>query len=94
MYWKCVVFVLQNKSERERDRIERLNERDGLSPSSNRINRSSKPTSDNYVCTKMEEFGDKEGQQTLVKSVSNLNGLRGNLRKIGHWLQNGTIGYF
>ncbi|XP_036430642.1 AT-rich interactive domain-containing protein 4B isoform X3 [Colossoma macropomum] len=70
---------IKNKAERERDRIERLNERDNLSPSRNRINRSSKPNSGNDICPKMEECDDKGGQQTLVKSVeiaSNLNGLQ------------------
>ncbi|KAI4873417.1 hypothetical protein NFI96_016660, partial [Prochilodus magdalenae] len=69
---------IKNKAERERDRIERLNERDDLSPSINHSNRSSKPNSGNDVCPKMEECDDKVGQQTLVKSVeiaSDLNGL-------------------
>ncbi|XP_017578317.2 AT-rich interactive domain-containing protein 4B isoform X3 [Pygocentrus nattereri] len=69
---------IKNKAERERDRIERLNERDDLSPSRNRMSRSSKP-SGNDVCPKMEECDDKGGQQTLGKSVeiaSDLNGLQ------------------
>ncbi|XP_072533551.1 AT-rich interactive domain-containing protein 4B isoform X1 [Salminus brasiliensis] len=70
---------IKNKAERERDRIERLNERDDLSPSKNRINRSSKLNSGNDVCPKMEECDDKGVQQAPVKSAeiaSDLNGLQ------------------
>uniref|UniRef100_W5K820 AT-rich interaction domain 4B n=1 Tax=Astyanax mexicanus TaxID=7994 RepID=W5K820_ASTMX len=70
---------IKNKAERERERIERLNERDDLSPAKHRISRSSKLSSSNEVCPKTEECDDKEEQQTLVKSpetASDVNGLR------------------
>ncbi|XP_049337041.1 AT-rich interactive domain-containing protein 4B isoform X1 [Astyanax mexicanus] len=70
---------IKNKAEREREQIERLNERDDLSPAKHRISRSSKLSSSNEVCPKTEECDDKEEQQTLVKSpetASDVNGLR------------------
>uniref|UniRef100_A0A8B9L497 Translocase of outer mitochondrial membrane 20 n=1 Tax=Astyanax mexicanus TaxID=7994 RepID=A0A8B9L497_ASTMX len=67
----------------------RLNERDDLSPAKHRISRSSKFSSSNEVCPKTEECDDKEEQQTLVKSpetASDVNGLRGNFRESGSFL--------
>ncbi|XP_016104740.1 AT-rich interactive domain-containing protein 4B-like, partial [Sinocyclocheilus grahami] len=71
---------IKNKAERERDRIERLTDREDLPSSKNRINRLSKPNSGSDVFSKMEECGDKGSQQTPVKPIeitSILNGLPG-----------------
>uniref|UniRef100_A0A3B1K2R2 AT-rich interaction domain 4B n=1 Tax=Astyanax mexicanus TaxID=7994 RepID=A0A3B1K2R2_ASTMX len=62
---------------------------DDLSPAKHRISRSSKLSSSNEVCPKTEECDDKEEQQTLVKSpetASDVNGLRGNFRESGSFL--------
>ena len=71
----------QNKAERERDRLERLNDREGLgpSPNSNRVPRSKCGLSQD-VFSKMDEGEDKGTQQSPVKSIeitSILNGLQG-----------------
>ncbi|KAI2658130.1 AT-rich interactive domain-containing protein 4B [Labeo rohita] len=69
-----------NKAERERDRIERLTDREDLPSSKNRINRLSKPNSGSDVFSKMEECGDKGSQQMPGKPIeitSILNGLPG-----------------
>ncbi|XP_060781484.1 AT-rich interactive domain-containing protein 4B isoform X3 [Neoarius graeffei] len=69
---------IKSKTERERDRIESLNDREDLPPTNSRINRSSKPISGNDVFPKMEEFKDAGGQRSPVKALkitSNLNGL-------------------
>ncbi|XP_053476669.1 AT-rich interactive domain-containing protein 4B isoform X4 [Ictalurus furcatus] len=66
---------IKNQTERERDRIENLNDREDLPPT----NRSSKPVSGNDDFPKMEEFIDADGQKSPVKSLkitSNLNGLQ------------------
>uniref|UniRef100_A0A671LF18 Translocase of outer mitochondrial membrane 20 n=1 Tax=Sinocyclocheilus anshuiensis TaxID=1608454 RepID=A0A671LF18_9TELE len=72
--------IKQNKAERERDRIERLTDREDLPSSKNRINRLTKPNSGSDVFSKMEECGDKGSQQMPVKPIeitSILNGLPG-----------------
>ncbi|XP_076829906.1 AT-rich interactive domain-containing protein 4B isoform X2 [Brachyhypopomus gauderio] len=63
------------KNKGEKDRIERLNNREDLSPTKNRINRSSKPNSD--VFSKMEECDGKIIQQTQGKAVDIASGLNG-----------------
>ncbi|XP_051773093.1 AT-rich interactive domain-containing protein 4B isoform X1 [Ctenopharyngodon idella] len=71
---------IKNKAERERDRIERLTDREDLPSSRNRINRLSKPNSGSDVFSKMDECGDKGNQQAPVKPIeitSILNGLPG-----------------
>ncbi|XP_058650888.1 AT-rich interactive domain-containing protein 4B isoform X3 [Onychostoma macrolepis] len=71
---------IKNKAERERDRIERLTDREDLPSSKNRINRLSKPNSGSDAFSTMEEYGDKGSQQTPVKPIeitSILNGLPG-----------------
>lgn len=68
---------IKNKAERERDRIERLTDREDLPSPRNRINRLSKPNSGSDVFSKME-CGDELNQQTPVKPIeitSILNGL-------------------
>lgn len=76
----CVKFW-QNKAERERDRLERLNDREvlGPSPNANRVPRSKCGLSQD-VFSKMDEGEDKGTQQSPVKSIeitSILNGLQG-----------------
>ncbi|KAK5882159.1 hypothetical protein CesoFtcFv8_020773 [Champsocephalus esox] len=71
---------IKNKAERERDRLDRLNERDGLGPSTNanRLARSKCGLSQD-VFSKMDEGEDKGTQQSPVKSIeitSILNGLQ------------------
>ncbi|XP_036978559.1 AT-rich interactive domain-containing protein 4B isoform X1 [Acanthopagrus latus] len=71
---------IKNKAERERDRLERLNDREGLgpSPNSNRVPRSKCGLSQD-VFSKMDEGEDKGTQQSPVKSIeitSILNGLQ------------------
>ncbi|XP_029030967.1 AT-rich interactive domain-containing protein 4B isoform X2 [Betta splendens] len=71
---------IKNKAERERDRLERLNDRDVLGPSSNanRLPRSKCGLSQD-VFSKMDEGEDKGTQQPPVKSIeitSILNGLQ------------------
>ncbi|KAK5853772.1 hypothetical protein PBY51_014900 [Eleginops maclovinus] len=71
---------IKNKAERERDRLDRLNERDGLgpSPNANRLPRSKCGLSQD-VFSKMDEGEDKGTQQSPVKSIeitSILNGLQ------------------
>ncbi|XP_062375046.1 AT-rich interactive domain-containing protein 4B isoform X2 [Sardina pilchardus] len=72
---------IKNKGEKEKDRIDRLGDKDDLTPSkNNRVNRSSKPNAGNDVFTKMEDCDDKGNQQSPVKSSeikSFLNGLQG-----------------
>ncbi|XP_074531489.1 AT-rich interactive domain-containing protein 4B isoform X2 [Halichoeres trimaculatus] len=68
---------IKNKAERERDRLERLNDRDVLGPS-NRLPRSKCGLSQD-VFSKMDEGEDKGTQQSPVKSIeitSILNGLQ------------------
>ena len=72
----------QNKAERERDRLERLNDRDDLGPSlnNNRLPRSCRSGPGQDVFSKLEEGEDKGTQQSPVKSIeitSILNGLQG-----------------
>ncbi|XP_044070474.1 AT-rich interactive domain-containing protein 4B isoform X3 [Siniperca chuatsi] len=71
---------IKNKAERERDRLERLNDREVLGPSSN-TNRVplSKCGLSQDVFSKMDEGEDKGTQQSPVKSIeitSILNGLQ------------------
>ncbi|XP_031730035.1 AT-rich interactive domain-containing protein 4B isoform X3 [Anarrhichthys ocellatus] len=71
---------IKNKAERERDRLERLNERDvlGPSPHAHRLPRSKCGLSQD-VFSKMDEGEDKGTQQSPVKSIeitSILNGLQ------------------
>nr|XP_020458954.1 AT-rich interactive domain-containing protein 4B isoform X1 [Monopterus albus]XP_020458962.1 AT-rich interactive domain-containing protein 4B isoform X1 [Monopterus albus] len=71
---------IKNKAERERDRLERLNDREVLGPSSNtnRVPRSKCGLSQD-VFSKMDECEDKGTQQSPVKSIeitSILNGLQ------------------
>ncbi|XP_042357714.1 AT-rich interactive domain-containing protein 4B isoform X1 [Plectropomus leopardus] len=71
---------IKNKAERERDRLERLNDRDvlGPSPNANRLPRSKCGLSQD-VFSKMDEGEDKGTQQSPVKSIeitSILNGLQ------------------
>ncbi|XP_071750500.2 AT-rich interactive domain-containing protein 4B isoform X1 [Centroberyx gerrardi] len=71
---------IKNKAERERDRLERLNDREDLgpSPNNNRVPRS-KCGLGQDVFSKMEEGEDKGTQQSPVKSIeitSILNGLQ------------------
>ncbi|XP_070833336.1 AT-rich interactive domain-containing protein 4B isoform X4 [Chaetodon trifascialis] len=71
---------IKNKAERERDRLERLNDREVLGPSSNanRVPRSKCGLSQD-VFSKMDEGEDKGTQQSPVKSIeitSILNGLQ------------------
>nr|XP_055025279.1 AT-rich interactive domain-containing protein 4B isoform X2 [Misgurnus anguillicaudatus] len=69
---------IKNKSERERDRIERLTDGDDLSPSKLRVSRFSKPNTGNDVFSKLEESDDNENQQTTITPIeitSILNGL-------------------
>lgn len=71
---------IKNKAERERDRLERLNDREVLGPSSNtsRIPRSKCGLSQD-VFSKIDEGEDKGTQQSPVKSIeitSILNGLQ------------------
>ncbi|XP_008301367.1 AT-rich interactive domain-containing protein 4B isoform X3 [Stegastes partitus] len=71
---------IKNKTERERDRLERLNDREVLGPSSNanRVPRSKCGLSQD-VFSKMDEGEDKGTQQSPVKSIeitSILNGLQ------------------
>ncbi|XP_040033900.2 AT-rich interactive domain-containing protein 4B isoform X3 [Gasterosteus aculeatus] len=71
---------IKNKAERERNRLERLNERDvlGPSPHANRLARSTCGLSQD-VFSKMDEGEDKGTQQSPVKSIeitSILNGLQ------------------
>jgi len=77
----CVHHSWQNKAERERDRLERLNDREvlGPSPHANRLSRSKCGLSQD-VFSKMDEGEDKGTQQSPVKSIeitSILNGLQG-----------------
>ncbi|XP_027021588.1 AT-rich interactive domain-containing protein 4B isoform X3 [Tachysurus fulvidraco] len=70
---------IKTKTERERVQIESLNDREDLSPTNSRINRSSKLISGSDVFSKMDEFKDAGGQKSPVKSfksTSNLNGLQ------------------
>ncbi|XP_056147592.1 AT-rich interactive domain-containing protein 4B isoform X2 [Lampris incognitus] len=72
---------IKNKAERERDRLERLNEREdfGPSPNNNRVPRSSKSGPGQDVFSKMDDGEDKGTQQSPVKSIeitSILNGLQ------------------
>ncbi|KAM6956313.1 AT-rich interactive domain-containing protein 4B [Aplochiton taeniatus] len=72
---------IKNKAERERDRLERLNNREDLgpSPNNNRISRSaSKVGSAHDVFSKLEDGEDKGTQQSPDKSIvtSILNGLQ------------------
>ncbi|XP_057198926.1 AT-rich interactive domain-containing protein 4B isoform X3 [Triplophysa rosa] len=67
---------IKNKSERER--IERLTDRDDLPPSKNRVGRLSKANTGSDVFSKLEECEDNENQQTPDKTTeitSILNGL-------------------
>ncbi|KAG7230050.1 hypothetical protein INR49_009770 [Caranx melampygus] len=71
---------IKNKAERERDRLERLNDREVLGPSSNnnRVPRTKCGLSQD-VFSKMDEGEDKGTQQSPVKSIeitSILNGLQ------------------
>uniref|UniRef100_A0AAQ5ZJ32 ARID domain-containing protein n=1 Tax=Amphiprion ocellaris TaxID=80972 RepID=A0AAQ5ZJ32_AMPOC len=71
---------IKNKTERERDRLERLNDREvlGPSPNANRVPRSKCGLSQD-VFSKMDEGEDKGTQQSPVKSIeitSILNGLQ------------------
>ncbi|XP_039994756.1 AT-rich interactive domain-containing protein 4B isoform X3 [Xiphias gladius] len=71
---------IKNKAERERDRLERLNDREVLGPSSNtnRVPRSKCGLSQD-VFSKMDEGEDKGTQQSPVESIeitSILNGLQ------------------
>ncbi|XP_049926953.1 AT-rich interactive domain-containing protein 4B isoform X3 [Epinephelus moara] len=71
---------IKNKAERERDRLERLSDRDvlGPSPNANRLPRSKCGLSQD-VFSKMDEGEDKGTQQSPVKSIeitSILNGLQ------------------
>ncbi|KAF3708412.1 AT-rich interactive domain-containing protein 4B [Channa argus] len=71
---------IKNKAERERDRLERLNDREVLSPSSNtnRIPRSKCGLSQD-VFSKIDEGEEKGNQQSPVKAIeitSILNGLQ------------------
>ncbi|XP_070696821.1 AT-rich interactive domain-containing protein 4B isoform X4 [Pempheris klunzingeri] len=69
---------IKNKAERERDRLERLNDREVLGPSANRVPRSKCGLSQD-VFSKMDEGEDKGTQQSPVKSIeitSILNGLQ------------------
>ncbi|XP_026164619.1 AT-rich interactive domain-containing protein 4B isoform X2 [Mastacembelus armatus] len=71
---------IKNKAERERDRLERLNDREVLGPSSNsnRVPRSKCGLSQD-VFSKMDESEDKGAQQSPAKSIeitSILNGLQ------------------
>ncbi|XP_068581265.1 AT-rich interactive domain-containing protein 4B isoform X4 [Cebidichthys violaceus] len=71
---------IKNKAERERDRLERLNEREvlGPSPHAHRLPRSKCGLSQD-VFSKMDEGEDKGTQQSPVKSIeitSILNGLQ------------------
>ncbi|XP_040905117.1 AT-rich interactive domain-containing protein 4B isoform X3 [Toxotes jaculatrix] len=71
---------IKNKAERERDRLERLSDREVLGPSSNanRVPRSKCGLSQD-VFSKMDEGEDKGTQQSPVKSIeitSILNGLQ------------------
>ncbi|KAL6101619.1 arid4b [Pungitius sinensis] len=71
---------IKNKAERERNRLERLNEREvlGPSPHANRLARSKCGLSQD-VFSKMDEGEDKGTQQSPVKSIeitSILNGLQ------------------
>ncbi|TNN62678.1 AT-rich interactive domain-containing protein 4B [Liparis tanakae] len=71
---------IKNKAERERDRLERLNDREvlGPSPHANRLPRSKCGLSQD-VFSKMDEGEDKGTQQSPVKSIeitSILNGLQ------------------
>ncbi|XP_056088619.1 AT-rich interactive domain-containing protein 4B isoform X3 [Rhinichthys klamathensis goyatoka] len=71
---------IKNKAERERDRIERLTDREDFPLPRNRINRLSNPNSGSDVFSKMEDCGDELNQQTPVKPIeitSILNGLPG-----------------
>ncbi|XP_077073483.1 AT-rich interactive domain-containing protein 4B isoform X3 [Siphateles boraxobius] len=71
---------IKNKAERERDRIERLTDREDFPLPRNRINRLSKPNSGSDVFSKMEDCGDELNQQMPVKPIeitSILNGLPG-----------------
>ncbi|KAK3553852.1 hypothetical protein QTP70_012684 [Hemibagrus guttatus] len=70
---------IKNKTEREKDQIESLNDREDLPPTNSRINRSSKLISGSDAFSKMDEFKDAGGQKNPVKSfkiTSNLNGLQ------------------
>ncbi|XP_051285090.1 AT-rich interactive domain-containing protein 4B isoform X1 [Dicentrarchus labrax] len=69
---------IKNKAERERDRLERLNDREVLGPSSN-TNRVPRSKCGLDVFPKMDEGEDKGTQQSPVKSIeitSILNGLQ------------------
>ncbi|XP_016396685.1 AT-rich interactive domain-containing protein 4B [Sinocyclocheilus rhinocerous] len=69
---------IKNKAEQERDRIERLTDREDLPSPKNRINRLSKPNSSSDAFSTKEEYGDEGSQQTPVKPIeitSILNGL-------------------
>ncbi|XP_031435192.1 AT-rich interactive domain-containing protein 4B isoform X1 [Clupea harengus] len=72
---------IKNKAEKEKDRIERLSDKEDLTPSkANRLSRSSKPNAGSDVFTKMEDCDAKGNLQTPVKSSeikSILNGLQG-----------------
>ncbi|KAL2083314.1 hypothetical protein ACEWY4_021087 [Coilia grayii] len=51
---------IKNKTEKERDRIERLSDKEDAMPSkNNRVNRSSKPNAGSDIFTKMEDCDDK-----------------------------------
>lgn len=67
---------IKNKAERERDRLERLNEREGLSSSSNRSPRSKCLSQD--VFSKMDdtEEGTPESPVKSIEITSILNGLQ------------------
>ncbi|XP_039504621.1 AT-rich interactive domain-containing protein 4B-like isoform X2 [Pimephales promelas] len=71
---------IKNKAERERDRIERLTDREDFPLPRNRISRLSKPNSGSDVFSKMEDCGDELNQLTPVNPIeitSILNGLPG-----------------
>lgn len=57
-------LIFQNKTVKERDRIERLSDKEDTTPSKNsRVNRSSKPNASRDVFPKMGDCDDKGNQQ-------------------------------
>ncbi|KAJ8250165.1 hypothetical protein COCON_G00220870 [Conger conger] len=73
---------IKNKTEREKDRIERLKYGEGLPPKNNRIHRSSKPGAPHDGFSPLDDLGDKGAKHPASKSIeitSILNGLQGNL---------------
>ena len=73
----CLQFW-QNKAERERDRLERINDREvlGPSPNGNRVPRSKCGLSQD-VFSKMDEGEDKGTAVKSIEITSILNGLQG-----------------